>query len=84
MGRATRGCGCAVAVLVVVIAAAGAVYWKFVRPWLRSRMPLVFHDDELVWAPGIGVASDFRAQATEPALLFSRNDAAGRPGNRVK
>ena len=55
-----------------------------VRPWLRSRMPLVFHDDELVWAPGIGVASDFRAQATEPALLFSWNDAAGRPGNRVK
>ena len=44
-----------------------------VRPWVRSRMPLVFHDEELVWAPGIGVAWDFRAQANERALLFSWN-----------
>ena len=40
MGRATRrGCGCAIAVLVVVVAAAGGVYWKFVRPWLQSQPP---------------------------------------------
>ena len=39
MGRATRGCGCAVAVLVVVGLAAGAAYWKYVRPWLRNQPP---------------------------------------------
>ena len=41
------------------------------QPWLRERVPLVFCDDELVWAPTIGVASKFRAQASERALLFS-------------
>jgi beta-lactamase superfamily II metal-dependent hydrolase len=40
MGRATRrGCGCAIAVLILVVAAGGGVYWKFVRPWLRSQPP---------------------------------------------
>ena len=39
MGRTTRGCGCAVAVLLFVAVAAGAAYWKFVRPWLRSQPP---------------------------------------------
>jgi competence protein ComEC len=39
MRRATRGCGCAVAVLLVVAAAAGAAYWKYVRPWLQSQPP---------------------------------------------
>ena len=42
-----------------------------VRPWLRARMPLLFHDEELVWAPGVGVAWNFRAQGGERALLFS-------------
>lgn len=39
MGRATRGCGCAIAVIFVVLVAAGAAYWKFVRPWLRNQPP---------------------------------------------
>ena len=39
MGRATRGCGCAVAVLLLVAVAAGAVYWKVVRPWLQTQPP---------------------------------------------
>ena len=51
-----------------------------VRPWLRARMPLVFRDDELVWAPGIGVASDFRARGGERSLLFSWNGLA--PGTQ--
>ena len=39
MGRATRGCGCAIAVLFLIVVAAGAAYWKFVRPWLRNQPP---------------------------------------------
>lgn len=39
MGRATRGCGCAVAVLVVVAAVGVGVFFKYVRPWLRSQPP---------------------------------------------
>ena len=39
MGRVKRGCGCAVAVVLLVAAAAGAAYWKFVRPWLQSQPP---------------------------------------------
>ena len=41
------------------------------RPWVRERVPLVFCDEELVWVPGIGVAANFRAQASERSLLFS-------------
>jgi hypothetical protein len=43
-------------------------------------MPLVFHNEELVWAPGIGVAWDFRARGTEPSLLFSWNQAGAELG----
>ena len=54
------------------------------QPWLRARMPLVFHDEELVWAPGIGVAWNFRAQGAERALLFSWNALAPAPEHLVK
>ena len=36
--------------------------------WQRSRMPLVFHAGRLVWVPGIGVASGYRAGAGEEGL----------------
>ena len=39
-----------------------------VPPWERSRMPLVFFGEQLAWVPGIGVAAEFRAAATEPGL----------------
>lgn len=39
MGKVRRGCGCAVAVLLVVVAGSGAVYWKWVRPWLQQQPP---------------------------------------------
>ncbi len=38
-------------------------------PWLRERLPLIFHDEMLVWVPGIGVDSAFQAGKGEPALL---------------
>ncbi len=39
-----------------------------VPPWERSRMPLVFFGEQLAWVPGIGVAAEFRADATEPGI----------------
>ena len=39
-----------------------------VAPWLRERLPLIFHDEMLVWVPGIGVDSAFQAGKGEPSL----------------
>jgi len=39
-----------------------------VPPWERSRMPLVFFGEQLAWVPGIGVAAEFRAGASEPGI----------------
>ena len=39
-----------------------------IPPWERSRMPLVFFGEQLAWVPGIGVAAQFRAGATEPGV----------------
>jgi competence protein ComEC len=39
MKRSTRGCGCAIAVLVLLLGAGGFAFWKYGRPWLRSRPP---------------------------------------------
>ena len=39
-----------------------------IPPWERSRMPLVFFGEQLAWVPGIGVAAEFRATATEPGV----------------
>ncbi len=36
--------------------------------WRRHRLPLLFCDDRLVWAAGIGVDYEFRAQADEAAV----------------
>ncbi len=36
-----------------------------VPPWERERLPLLFHGDDLVWVPGLGV--DARYQAAENA-----------------
>jgi tRNA(Ile)-lysidine synthase len=42
-----------------------------IPPWQRERMPLVYLNDELVWAPHVGVAWNFQAHGRERALLFS-------------
>jgi tRNA(Ile)-lysidine synthase len=38
-------------------------------PWLRERLPLLFHDGKLVWAAGIGVDCAYQARRGEAALL---------------
>ncbi len=40
-----------------------------VAPWLRERLPLIYCDDALVWAPGIGVDCVFGARRGEAALV---------------
>jgi tRNA(Ile)-lysidine synthase len=39
-----------------------------VPPWERGRLPLILCGTELVWAPGIGVASAFQAGRGEAAV----------------
>ncbi len=36
-----------------------------VPPWQRQHMPLLYHDGILVWAPGIGIAIEYRCPESE-------------------
>ncbi len=40
-----------------------------VAPWLRSGMPLLFADDTLIYAPGIGIDAAFQAAPKERAVM---------------
>jgi tRNA(Ile)-lysidine synthase len=40
-----------------------------VPPWERERLPLLFHGEDLVWAPGLGVDAKFLSAGGEPAVL---------------
>lgn len=40
-----------------------------IPPWERARAPLVFWNDQLVWADGIGVDADFRAAPGEAGVV---------------
>ena len=40
-----------------------------VPPWLRERMPLIFHGEALVWVPGIGVDCAYQARRGEAAWM---------------
>ena len=35
----------------------------------RSRLPLLFHGDALVWVPGIGIAAGYRCGEGEPGRV---------------
>jgi tRNA(Ile)-lysidine synthase len=37
-------------------------------PWERERLPLLFHRERLVWAPGIGIEADYACPPGEPGL----------------
>jgi tRNA(Ile)-lysidine synthase len=37
-------------------------------PWLRVRLPLLYCGDTLVYVPGIGIDTAFRAQPGEPSV----------------
>ena len=40
-----------------------------VAPWLRECLPLIFHDETLVWVPGIGIDCAYHARKGEAGLL---------------
>ncbi|HYK16075.1 MAG TPA: tRNA lysidine(34) synthetase TilS [Burkholderiales bacterium] len=37
-------------------------------PWLRARLPLLYCGDTLVYVPGVGIDTAFRAHSGEPAV----------------
>ncbi len=39
-----------------------------IPPWERSRMPLLFHRERLVWIPGIGIEADYACPPGEAGL----------------
>ena len=39
-----------------------------IPPWRRATLPLLFCGGDLVWAPGIGIACEYQAQADEPSV----------------
>lgn len=39
-----------------------------IPPWERDRLPLLFCADDLVWAPGIGIAAPYQAKRGEAAI----------------
>jgi tRNA(Ile)-lysidine synthase len=41
-----------------------------VPPWERDRLPLLVCDGRLVWAAGIGIDADFRAEPEEAGLTL--------------
>jgi tRNA(Ile)-lysidine synthase len=41
-----------------------------IPPWMRSRLPLVFCADRLVWVPGIGCAEELLARAGEEGRII--------------
>ncbi|HEX4943302.1 MAG TPA: tRNA lysidine(34) synthetase TilS [Usitatibacteraceae bacterium] len=42
---------------------------RAVPVWRRSRLPLLFEGDRLVWVPGIGIAAGYRAKGTAAGLI---------------
>jgi tRNA(Ile)-lysidine synthase len=41
-----------------------------IPPWMRSRLPLVFCANQLVWVPGIGCAEELLARAGEEGRII--------------
>jgi tRNA(Ile)-lysidine synthase len=48
-----------------------------VAPWLRTRLPLLYCGEALVWAPFAGIAAEFQAAPGERAWRFSWQPARG-------
>jgi tRNA(Ile)-lysidine synthase len=52
-----------------------------VPPWQRDRLPLLFHGDDLVWVPGLGIDARFQAGVGQPGVVpqwRSTQEEAGR------
>jgi tRNA(Ile)-lysidine synthase len=49
-------------------------------PWQRSRMPLLFHGERLVWAPGVGIEVAYACLREAPGLRPEWVPEAPKPG----
>lgn len=50
-----------------------------IPPWERSRLPLLFVDDELAWVAQVGTDTAFQAQARQPGLIIEWQPPTPRP-----
>jgi len=39
-----------------------------IPPWLRSKLPILFHENEIVWIAGVGIAENYRCKAKEDGI----------------
>ena len=47
--------------------------------WQREKLPLLFHNERLVWVPGVGIAADYACEPGQPGLLPSWRVAGKAP-----
>jgi tRNA(Ile)-lysidine synthase len=48
--------------------------------WQRARLPMLYQDDVLIWAAGVGADSDFLVEAGQPGWLISWQAQPNRAG----
>ena len=51
---------------------------RSVPAWRRERLPLLFRDGDLVWAPGVGIAAGYACRGRGEGVLPSLR-VAGEP-----
>ena len=39
-----------------------------IPPWQRSKLPILFHENEIVWVAGVGIAENYRCKAKEDGI----------------
>ena len=47
--------------------------------WQRDRLPLLFHEDRLVWVPGVGIAAEYVCPAGQEGFSPSWRVAGKSP-----
>jgi tRNA(Ile)-lysidine synthase len=47
--------------------------------WQREKLPLLFHNERLVWVPGVGIAADYACEPGQAGLLPSWRVAGKAP-----
>jgi tRNA(Ile)-lysidine synthase len=54
-----------------------------VAPWLRDRLPLLYCEGRLAFAPGIGIAAEFQAAKDESGMLIHWETAVASGANPI-
>jgi len=67
VGRARRGCGCLIAVLLAVAIAAGFLFIRYVRPWLKAQPPPASGGELVIRILDVGPINGDSILITSPA-----------------